>query len=191
MHIILASASPRRRELLDQIGIRYDVMPVDIDESAACGESPQALVQRLAMEKATAAWQLSDKNIPVLGADTLGVLDGELLVKPENLAHARRMLKAMSGRTHRILSAVAIRHQGGHDSCVNISKVTFKSISDAEIDAYWASGEPQDKAGTYAIQGLGAVFVKHLEGSYSGVMGLPLYETWELLSRLNESKNER
>ncbi len=188
MHIILASASPRRRELLDQIGISYDVMPVDIDETVQTGESPQELVQRLALQKAEAAWQISDKKQPVLGADTLGVLDSELLVKPENYAHAYRMLKKMSGRSHKILSAVAIRHADGHDSRLNVSTVTFKPLSDAEIEAYWASGEPQDKAGAYAIQGYAAVFIERIEGSYSGVMGLPLYETWALLSRLNNNE---
>ncbi len=183
MRIILASASPRRRELLDQIGVRYDVRPVGIDESSLSGESAESLVRRLAQEKAEAAWQRSDKSRPVLGADTLGVLGSQLLVKPENYDHAYRMLSTMSGRAHRILSAVAIRHQHGHDECLNVNTVIFKTISDAEIEAYWATGEPQDKAGAYAIQGLGAVFIKRIEGSYSGVMGLPLYETGVLLTK--------
>lgn len=197
VEIILASASPRRRELLDQIGIRYHVKPVDIDESALPNESPEVLVQRLAMEKAEAGWQRSDRRLPVLGADTLGVLAvsgneikganshdiaSRLLVKPTNYEHAYQMLSAMSGQCHQILSAIAIWHHQGHDVRLNINKVYFKTLTDKEIEAYWETGEPQDKAGAYAIQGYGAVFIKCIEGSYSGVMGLPLYETQQLLA---------
>lgn len=196
MDIILASASPRRRELLDQIGIRYHVQPVDLDESALPDESPEALVQRLALQKAQAGWENSDKLLPVLGADTLGVLTGtfkksseeassRLLVKPRNYEHAYDMLKRMSGSCHQILSAVAIRHHQGHDVRLNTNNVFFKTLTDKEIKAYWETGEPQDKAGAYAIQGYAAVFIKRIEGSYSGVMGLPLYETQQLLASIN------
>ncbi len=182
--IILASASPRRRELLDQIGIHYHVKAVDIDESVMAGESAEALVQRLAIEKAEAAWQEEhDNNTVVLGADTLGVLNDQLLVKPKDYQHAHQMLSAMSGNSHSILSAVALRHEKGCSVKLNVNNVTFKTLTDEEIHAYWESGEPQDKAGAYAIQGYAAVFIKRIEGSYSGVMGLPLYETKQLLNR--------
>lgn len=181
--ILLASASPRRRELLDQIDIAYKVMPVDIDESPLFNELPKTLVMRLANAKAEKAWQLSDYSKPVLGSDTLGELDGELLTKPKNAQHAFTMLSAMSGQWHDIYSAVAVTYQGQTKGVLSHSRVKFRSISDEEIDAYWQSGEPQDKAGAYAIQGLGAIFVEKLEGSFSGVMGLPLAETSELLKQ--------
>lgn len=187
--LILASASPRRRELLAQIGIRFQVQTADVDESPLQGESPEALVQRLAVLKAQTVWQqrqtalsTDERNLPVLGADTLGVLDGELLVKPTDFAHAKRMLLAMAGRQHAIFSAVALVNAHGVQVKISRSVVTFRAITEAEILAYWQSGEPCDKAGAYAIQGLGAIFVEKLEGSYSGVMGLPLFETAQLLA---------
>lgn len=183
--IILASASPRRRELLDQIGVRYDVKVADVDEATIVGESADEMVVRLAALKAETIWQFSDKRRPVLGSDTLGELQGELLIKPTDFAHANKMLSAMSGTSHRILSAVAVRDGSGMRTALSESKVWFKLLSDAEITAYWHSGEPQDKAGAYAIQGLGAVFVERIEGSYSGIMGLPLFETHQLLKNVN------
>ncbi len=180
--IILASASPRRGELLDQIGVQYQIYPVDIDETPQQGESAKTLIQRLALEKAQAAYEQLQTHLPVLGADTLGLMDGEILVKPRDFDHAYSMLRKMSDATHQIMTAVAIVHQGKVATALNINQVTFCPISDAEIKAYWGSGEPQDKAGAYAIQGKGAVFIKHIEGSYSGVMGLPLYEVGQLLS---------
>lgn len=183
MNIILASASPRRQQLLDQINIRYHVMPVDVDESAQAGESATELVQRLARLKAETAWQHSDKKRPVLGADTLGVIDNTLLVKPTDYEDAKRMLSRMSMHWHEILSAVALRSVEGTETTLSITRVLFRAISTAEIEAYWHSGEPVDKAGAYAIQGQGAVFIERIEGSYSGVMGLPLYETHHLLEQ--------
>lgn len=185
--IVLASASPRRAELLDQIGIRYAVQVADIDETPLVGESPEALVERLARIKAETVWSVRrdvshTPSLPVLGSDTLGILDGELLVKPRDFEHARTMLRKMSGRRHVILSAVALSNEQGTRSIINRNMVEFRSVSDAEILAYWNTGEPQDKAGAYAIQGRGAVFVKSLQGSYSGVMGLPLFETTQLLA---------
>ena len=185
MKIILASASPRRKELLDQIGVRYDIKPVDMDESSQAGEAVEVLVKRLAYQKAQTAWGQSDKKLPVLGADTLGVIDDQLLIKPKNYDHARQMLMQLSGRSHTILTAVSLCHRGGVMHCLSKNKVIFKPLSDQEIENYWASGEPADKAGAYAIQGYGAVFIKHIEGSYSGVMGLPLYETQQLLTRVS------
>lgn len=187
MKILLASASPRRKELLDQIGVRYDVRPVDLDESCRLGESAKSLVQRLARQKAESAWQGSDKLKPALGADTLGLIDTDLLVKPRDYHHAKSMLMQLSGRTHTIFTAVSLRHKRGMEHCLSQTKVTFKILSELEIKAYWETGEPADKAGAYAIQGYGAVFIKYIEGSYSGVMGLPLYETQQLLTRINLS----
>lgn len=182
-HLILASASPRRRELLEQIGIRYQVQTADLDESPLPNEAPLALAQRLAAAKAQTVWELSHQQLPVLGADTLGVLDGELLVKPTDFESARQMLLFMSGRAHTIYSAIALYHQGGCEQAVSESKVWFRTITEAEIRAYWQQGEPRDKAGAYAIQGLGAIFAERLEGSYSGVMGLPLFETAQVLEK--------
>jgi len=182
--IILASASPRRAELLSQIGISYQIQAVDIDESSLPNETPEALVQRLAREKSCA---VKNAQIPVLGSDTLGVLDGELLVKPLDYEHAYSMLSKMSGRWHEILTAVAITHSGETKLKLNHSRVLFRQISNEEILAYWKSGEPQDKAGAYAIQGLGACFIERIEGSYSGIMGLPLFETSQLLEQFGIS----
>lgn len=187
LQLVLASASPRRAELLDQLGIRYTVQSADVDETPLPGESPAALVERLARLKAETIRDarrgaLHTPSLPVLGSDTLGVLDGELLVKPRDFADARTMLRKMSGRQHVILSAVALSNEQGTRSIVNRNVVEFRSVTDEEILAYWGTGEPQDKAGSYAIQGKGAVFVKSLQGSYSGVMGLPLFETARLLA---------
>ncbi|HPQ96503.1 MAG: septum formation inhibitor Maf [Thiothrix sp.] len=182
IQVMLASGSPRRRELLDQIGIRYRVQTADVDESAQAGETPEALVLRLARAKAQAVWDDTDRTLPVLGADTLGVVDGILLVKPDGFESARAMLKRMSGRMHEVLTAVALCSSQGTRVRLNRSRVWFRELAEAEILAYWAQGEPRDKAGAYAVQGLGAVFVERLEGSYSGVMGLPLFETAQLLA---------
>lgn len=177
--IILASASPRRAELLQQIGIDFEIQPVDIDESERPDENAVDLVQRLAIEKSQA---LKDTDLPVLGSDTLGVLDGKLLVKPNDKEHAIQMLSRMSNNWHEILSAVAISYQGDTQVALNKNRVFFAEITKQQIEDYWRTIEPQDKAGAYAIQGLGAVFIKRIEGSYSGIMGLPLYETSQLLS---------
>lgn len=178
--IILASASPRRAQLLDQIGIKYRIQTADINEEICKGESPKHFVQRLAKEKAEA---VGPHGLPVLGADTLGVLDGELLLKPRDFEHAKQMLASMSGKWHQILSAVAVSHEGKTNVILNKSRVLFKDLSNEEIIAYWETGEPRDKAGAYAIQGLAATFIVRIEGSYSGIMGLPLYETWQLLEQ--------
>ena len=182
--IILASASPRRAELLDQIGISYQVKIMDIDESPLTDESPDALVMRLACEKSQA---VKEPKLPVLGADTLGVLDGELLVKPRDFEHAYQMLSRMSGNWHQILSAVAISYKGQTEVLLNENRVLFRPITKAEIEAYWHTGEPQDKAGAYAVQGLAATFIERIEGSYSGIMGLPLFETSRLLEQVGVS----
>jgi septum formation protein len=180
--IILASTSPRRRELLEQIGVPYRARAVQVDETPRPGESPEQYVQRVAAEKSLQGVELCGDRLPVLGADTEVELDGEVLGKPRDFAHGAELLGRLSGRDHRVLSAVSLRWGSHHHGrALSVSVVTFRAIHAEEIAAYWASGEPADKAGGYAIQGLGAAFIKHLAGSFSGVMGLPLYETAELL----------
>lgn len=181
--IYLASRSPRRHELLRQIGVSFRSLEVRVDESRKRDESAQDYVLRLAEEKAVAGWKsLSDGDrAPVLGADTVVVIDGEILGKPAGPDDAGGMLAKLSGRAHEVLSAVCLTN-GAPRSRLNRSRVTFRPISDEERAAYCASSEPLDKAGAYAIQGRAAAFVSDLQGSYSGVMGLPLFETAELLS---------
>jgi septum formation protein len=182
--LYLASASPRRRELLQQIGVRYAVLPVDVSEQHQPGETPEALVQRLACDKAQAGWSVlaAGDRKPVLGADTIVVCAGRILGKPRHRDEGIAMLQLLSGQTHQVLSAVAMS-TGACSVEVNLSHVSFRDLNAAECAAYWDSGEPQDKAGGYAIQGRAAVFIRELRGSYSGVMGLPLYETARLLEQ--------
>jgi len=180
--IILASASPRRKELLDQINISYSVNPVDVDETPLLNETALDYVQRLAAEKsAVCIAQLGD-SLPVLAADTAVVLGDLILGKPKDRDDALSMLRLLSGKMHRVYSAISLRGDK-HEQAVSITEVTFRPLTEDEIAAYWQSGEPADKAGSYAIQGLGGVFVKSINGSFSGVVGLPLFETAELLSR--------
>lgn len=181
--VYLASASPRRSELLRQIGVRFAVRAAAIDEERLGGESPEDYVIRLAAGKAEAVWAAVDDARPVLGADTAVVLDAEVLGKPTNTAEAAAMLERLSGRTHRVLTGVALRHAGGVDTRLSESEVRFRATTAAERLAYCATGEPFDKAGGYGIQGYAAVFVESVKGSYSGVVGLPLFETAELLLR--------
>lgn len=177
----LASASPRRRELLASIGLEVEISPADIDETPRSGESAMAYVTRLARAKAKAG--AMDSSLPTLGSDTAVVLDGRILGKPGDRDHAREMLTALSGRAHEVLTAVAVSGPCGvFDVCVS-TRVVMRTIDTAEIEAYWATGEPADKAGGYAIQGRAAIFVERIEGSYSAVVGLPLFETAELLQR--------
>ena len=179
--IILASASPRRKALLEQIGICCDVVVSDIDESAEQGERPGEFVERMAIEKARA---VSCKTLPVLAADTVVVKDGLIMGKPEDKEDAIAMLQRLQGQQHEVLTAVAICWQDKELSLLNQSKVWFKSLTIKQCENYWRTGEPKDKAGSYAIQGLGAMFIERLEGSYSGVMGLPLFETARLLEQV-------
>jgi septum formation protein len=180
--IHLASASPRRRELLQQIGIRFDVLKVEIDETPLPGEAPEAFVTRLALEKARAGHRRLDAGDrrPVLGADTAVVCGDTIMGKPRDREHGVAMLQRLSGRTHQVMSAVAL--VGEREAVrVSVSDVTFDTLTPAVCEGYWMSGEPLDKAGGYAIQGLAAAFITRLEGSYSGVVGLPLNETAALL----------
>jgi septum formation protein len=180
--VYLASASPRRRDLLRQLGVRFEVRVADVPETLQGGESPERFVQRLALDKASKVWTglAPAQRRPVLGADTVVVIDEHILGKPVSREHAQQMLSILSGRTHQVLTGVAVVSQQ-HSVCVNVSAVRFRKLDAIEIDAYWHTGEPADKAGAYAVQGYAAAFIEHLSGSYSGVMGLPLYETSNLL----------
>ncbi len=182
--IYLASASPRRGELLRQIGVAHEVRPVDIDESPAAGEVPTAYALRLAQAKARALWEgLAEvERRPVLAADTTVALGTAILGKPAGRDEAAAMLARLSGREHQVHTAVAVLHEGGAAARLSSSTVAFRPLTSSEIDWYWETGEPADKAGAYAVQGKAAIFIRQLSGSYSGVMGLPLFETWELLA---------
>ena len=182
--LYLASGSPRRRELLTQIAVPFTTLSAPIDENLLPDEAPHAYVERLAREKAQAGLVLLDDraNAVVLGADTAVVLDGRILGKPADRDEAVATLSALSGREHQVLTAVALASPGQVRTRVVASQVRFRRLTPAEIEAYWATGEPRDKAGSYAIQGLAAVFVSQLQGSYSAVVGLPLCETAELLA---------
>ncbi|MCC1495209.1 nucleoside triphosphate pyrophosphatase [Alcanivorax sp. 1008] len=182
----LASASPRRAQLLASIGVKvHQVLRPEIDETPHTGESPEDYVRRMASEKAAVGWQrLAEQERRVaalLAADTSVVFDGQILGKPDNDEHARQMLGLLSAREHQVLSAVTVITDTGIDHVLSESRVRFATLSDADISAYVSSGEPMDKAGSYALQGFGALFVEHLSGSYSGVVGLPLAETGHLL----------
>ncbi|AUM68286.1 Maf family protein [Pseudomonas fluorescens] len=181
--LYLASGSPRRRELLTQIGVPFTAVSADIDETPLAHETPSAYVERLARGKAEAGRRALHADVDgcVLGADTAVVLDGRILGKPLDQAEAMTMLLSLSGREHEVLTAIAVLDGQRCESRVVSSRVRFRSITEQEAAVYWASGEPRDKAGGYGIQGLGAVFVAGLEGSYSAVVGLPLCETAELL----------
>jgi len=182
--LYLASASPRRKDLLDQLGLACTVLPQDIDESRLPSELPADYVMRLARQKAEAALQSVDTIVGAccLGSDTTVVCDNEIFEKPVDARDARRMLGALSGKTHQVLTAVALASTSGTKVLLSTSDVTFRSLTSAEIDAYWRTGEPADKSGAYGIQGLAAMFVTHISGSYSGIMGLPVAETIALLN---------
>jgi septum formation protein len=176
----LASVSPRRRELLEQIGVPHVFVGAHIDESVLRTESPPEYVRRMARTKALAIWN-QDPSLPVLAADTAVVLDGVTLGKPRDRLDALHMLARLSGRTHEVLTAVALATRDGLTLRLSTSSVRFRTMTPEECAAYWETGEPHDKAGAYAIQGRATVFIESLSGSYSGVMGLPLFETAELL----------
>ena len=179
--LILASASPRRAELLTGIGLDFAVQPAHIDETPMAGESPKAYVERLAREKALAISHGQPDDL-VIGSDTSVVLGGEIMGKPVDQADAQHMLACLSGRSHQVMTAVALACGDACQSVVSVTDVTFRELAAEEIRAYVATGEPMDKAGGYGIQGLGAIFVSGLNGSYSAVVGLPLQETAALLA---------
>ncbi len=193
--LYLASRSPRRRELLTQMGILFDTLAFrspprqddDVDETAHDGEAALVYVERVARLKAEHGWRTVEMRrlMPqlVLAADTTLEFQGEIIGKPTDAGDARAILRRLSGQTHRVLTSVAVAFEGRIESAISVSDVTFGNISEAEIRRYVATGEPMDKAGAYGIQGRAGMFVEHLSGSYSGVMGLPLYETGVLLKR--------
>lgn len=179
--LYLASRSPRRRELLNQLGLAYALLAANVDEQPWPGEDPRQYVERLALAKARAGREVAGTPHPVLGADTAVVCSGRILGKPTDADDALAMLRLLSGREHRVLTAIALLGEQEW-TAISDTGVSFRVIEPVEAAAYWASGEPRDKAGAYAIQGRGALFVQHISGSYSGVVGLPLFETAELLA---------
>ena len=195
--IYLASASPRRQELLRQIGVAFRLLPAapaheaEAIEHPIAAESPSVYVRRVALAKLDAAVerraQLALPEAPILTADTTVERGGTMLGKPSDAADAARMLRSLSGRTHRVLTAVALAHGSRRRVVVSVSRVTFSRLTARQIDAYVATGEPFDKAGGYGIQGAAGAFARRIEGSYSGIMGLPLYETARLLRGLIDS----
>ncbi|MFP4648670.1 MAG: Maf family protein [Halorhodospira sp.] len=183
-YIILASRSPRRQELIERIGVGYEVLPVEVDETPEPGEGAEMFVLRLALEKARRGYAAAERRAPALGADTAVVLEGEILGKPAGEADGMAMLERLSGQSHRVVTGVALVDDR-EATRLSVSQVTLRETTTYERSRYWRSGEPMDKAGAYAIQGRGGVFVEHIEGSYTGVMGLPLYETTLLLDQLD------
>lgn len=181
--IFLASASPRRSSLLTQIGVPHEIRPVDIDETRKAEESPAEYVYRLARTKAETLWNRLPKagRLPVLGADTTVALGADVLGKPASREEELAMLRRLSGATHQVYTGVALCSERGIELRLSVSDVTFRRLTDLEILAYWDSGEPADKAGGYAVQGRAAVFIERINGSYSGIVGLPIFETAELL----------
>lgn len=186
--IYLASKSPRRRELLKQIGVQFELLALDVPEIAQPNEAARDYVMRITHTKAQAAWGVILKNslpfLPVLAADTAVVLDGVIYGKPQHRDEAYAMITHLSGRTHQVLTGVAVHYHQQQLACTHISDVTFCSMSKDQIDRYCDTQEPYDKAGSYAIQGIAAQFISHISGSYSGIMGLPLFETAQLLSEI-------
>ena len=182
-HVILASQSPRRRELLTLVGIAHEVRPADIDEAYLPGEEPSAHALRLAREKAAVVAE-GEPDAFVIAADTIVVVDGDVLGKPRDEAHAAQMLTRLSGRSHVVMTAVAVRWRGAERSSVEIVGVTFHPLTVQDIQAYIATREPMDKAGAYGIQGFGATIVARVDGDYFAVMGLPLQRVVRLMSEL-------
>jgi len=179
--LYLASNSPRRAELLSQIGISYARVTADVEEVLQAGETAADYVMRLALQKAQAGFLNSAQDRPTLGADTIVVSGEHILEKPRDQAHAAEMMLALSGNTHQVFTAVALVDNEQQKQCLVTTSVTFKTLTDLEISDYWHTNEPLDKAGGYGIQGIGGKFVRHISGSYSAVVGLPLYETDKLI----------
>ncbi len=179
--LVLASGSPRRRELLSQLGYQFEILVPNVEEKRLDEESPVQYVERLSKDKAFAGLNMADPNAVVLGSDTIVVQDERVLEKPQDFSHAKQMLQHLSGARHQVMTAVTVASKDKHRSVVVTTEVWFKPLSDQEIEQYWQTGEPCDKAGSYGIQGLGGRFVTRIEGSYHAVVGLPLYETDQLL----------
>lgn len=181
LSIILASQSPRRKQLLQQIGIEPLCHPVDIDETPGINEKPLDYCKRMAEQKSLAGVEKSTDNIPVLGSDTIVVLGNKILGKPKDKADAVRMLQSLSGKSHKVITCVCVTKEDRQLQKCSVSEVTFSTIPEKEIISYVDSNEPMDKAGSYAIQGYAAVWISQIKGSYTGIMGLPLYETAQIL----------
>jgi septum formation protein len=182
--LLLASQSPRRAELLRQMGLKFQTLPVDLDETQLNQEASLDYVKRLACAKSALGWQKSAQNMPVLGADTIVVINETVLGKPQDKTDAQRMLSLLSGKLHHVFTGVALTTAQGQVYCVVKTQVKFAVLSAQQISDYWHSGEPIDKAGSYAIQGFGGQFVESIQGSYSAVVGLPLFETRQLLNKI-------
>ncbi|WP_312455528.1 nucleoside triphosphate pyrophosphatase [Pseudescherichia sp.] len=189
--LYLASGSPRRQELLTQLGVSFERIVPGVEEQRHAQESAQQYVVRLAREKAQAGVTLAAQDLPVLGADTIVIVNGEVLEKPRDTHHAAVMLRQLSGHTHQVMTAVALADSQRVLERLVVTDVTFKVLAESEIAAYIASGEPMDKAGAYGIQGLGGCFVRRINGSYYAVVGLPLVETGELISDFNALREGR
>lgn len=189
--LYLASGSPRRRELLEQLGLRFERLSTQVEEQKRPDEQAEAYVRRLACEKARAGVAVAEQDLPVLGADTIVVLNDAVLEKPADEAAAAEMLAKLSGQTHRVMTAMALADAKQLLDCLVVTEVTFRTLSADDISAYIASGEPMDKAGAYGIQGLGGNFVRKINGSYHAVVGLPLVETAELFSQFQSLREVR
>ncbi|CFR18621.1 Maf family protein [Yersinia kristensenii] len=189
--LYLASGSPRRRELLTLLDVPFEVLKTEVEEQRRLEESAQEYVQRLAQDKARAGVMVAPRDLPVLGADTIVVLNGQVLEKPRDKAHAQEILSALSGQQHQVITAVSLADKQDVLSTMVVTDVTFRVLSQLEISDYIATGEPMDKAGAYGIQGKGGCFVRTITGSYHAVMGLPLVETHELLSHFIALRNVR
>ncbi len=181
--MILASSSPRRKELLKQIGLEVEIQPADIDETAGVNENPEKYVQRMAMEKAICIRSKLGSAVPIISGDTIVVVDGSILGKPSSESQFRNMMQQLSGRQHEVLSAFTLLCKEINETSIQRTSVWFRPLSDLDIEEYWLSGEPEGRAGGYAIQGLGALFVERIEGSYSSVMGFPIFEIGQMLSK--------
>ncbi len=183
--LYLASASPRRSQLLDQLKIPHEVFPVDLDETRLPDEVPADYVRRLAQAKARTLWErLGQESVAILGADTTVALGDAIFGKPRDRSDGVSMLQRLSGATHEVFTAIALQSKQGCQTRLSVSKVTFGTLSSEDCNAYWETGEPAGKAGGYAVQGVAAAFITRIEGSYSGIMGLPLADTAELLKSL-------
>ncbi|HFY0606187.1 TPA: nucleoside triphosphate pyrophosphatase [Yersinia enterocolitica] len=189
--LYLASGSPRRRELLTLLDVPFEVLKTEVEEQRRAEESAQQYVQRLAQDKARAGVSVAPQDLPVLGADTIVVLNGQVSEKPRDKAHAQQILSALSGQQHQVITAVSLADRKNMLSAMVVTDVTFRVLSQLEISDYIATGEPMDKAGAYGIQGKGGCFVRSITGSYHAVVGLPLVETHELLSNFIALRNVR
>lgn len=189
--LYLASGSPRRQELLTQLGLHFEQVIPGIEEQRLPHENAEQYVRRLAREKAQAGVTLAERDLPVIGADTIVVLEGEILEKPQSAEHAAIMLRQLSGQTHTVMTAVAVADSQQVIETLVTTEVTFRYLSEQDIAAYISGGEPMDKAGAYGIQGLGGAFVRKINGSYHAVVGLPLVETNDLLSDFHALRNGR